>query len=125
MEEKKNITIRIYEVLGGANAITSADGEIVFERISKAFENDLGVTLDYDNIELIVSTFLNASVGQLYGSYSDEFIKNHLEVKNLTEPDVSLLKKVVQRAKGYFQNRKKMDESISNILEDDPEPDEL
>jgi hypothetical protein len=117
----QTLTIKVYEIIGGPDAISTDDGQAVFERIDKAFVEEMKVILDFQNIDLIISTFLNAAVGQLYGSYSEVFIPEHIGVANMTSEDQNLLRIVTRRAKEYFKNQKEMDIVISNTLGDDLE----
>lgn len=115
----KEIKINIFEQIGSTAAVSSEDGELLFERISKGMENNVRVILDFNNIELITSTFLNAAIGQLYSGYDSPFLRNHLKVENLAKEDLELLKKVVERAKEYFKDKEKMEKNIKEALEDE------
>jgi hypothetical protein len=115
----KEIKISIFEHIGSSAAVSSEDGELLFERIIKALENDVRVILDFNNIELITSTFLNAAIGQLYSKYDSPFLRNHLKVNNLSNEDLNLLKKVVDRAKDYFKDKERMEKNISKVLDDE------
>src|SRR3989304_5475249 len=105
----KEIRINIFELIASHAAVSTTDGENLYERIKKAFDSKIKVILDFNNIELITSTFLNSSVGKLYGQYDLDFIREHLSVDNLSDDDLVLLKKVVDRAKEYFKEREKID----------------
>jgi len=116
MSDKKPFRINVYEIIGGDAAVSSDDGDIIFQRIDKAFSSEIPVIVDFINIEVIVSTFLNASIGQLYGSYNTEFIRNHLKVENMMNDDLGILKKVVERAKEYFRDKKKFESTIDRSI---------
>lgn len=115
----KEIKVNIFEQIGGGAAVSSEDGDNLFNRIIKALENNLKVILNFNNIELITSTFLNAAIGQLYSRYDSPFIRTHLKVENMAKEDLELLKKVVDRAKEYFKNKDKLEYSIKEALEDE------
>ncbi|ODS34760.1 MAG: hypothetical protein SCARUB_00020 [Candidatus Scalindua rubra] len=115
----KEIKIIIFEHIGSSAAVSTDDGELLFERVIKALENDVRVILDFNNIELITSTFLNAAIGQLYSKYDSPFLRNHLKVNNLSNEDLNLLKKVVDRAKDYFKDKERMEKNISKVLDDE------
>lgn len=112
----KKITINIYEHIGSSAAVSSEDGEILFNLLTKSFEQKMEVILDFANIELITSTFLNASIGQLYSGYTSQFLRPHLKVANMDKEDMELLKKVVERAKAYFKDRKGLEKNIKEVL---------
>jgi len=115
----KDIKINIFEQIGSSAAVASEDGENLFERMAQALEKSMLVILDFMNIELITSTFLNASIGQLYSKYDSPFLKEHLQVENMPQEDLEILKKVVERAKEYFKNKEEMEQSIKEVLSDD------
>jgi len=115
----KEIKINIFEQIGSNAAVSSEDGELLFERILRGIENGVRVILDFNNIELITSTFLNAATGQLYSRYDGPFLRDHLKVENLSREDLELLKKVVERAKEYFKNKEKMEKNIKEVMEDE------
>lgn len=116
MTQKKAFKINIYEIIGGNAAVSSDDGQKIFERIHKAFKEDYLVTMDFRNVDLIVSTFLNACIGQLYGFYQSEFIRGHLKVENLSDDDLVILSKVIERAKQYFANKKDFEDSANKAI---------
>lgn len=116
----KEIKINIFEQIGSNAAVSSEDGEVLYKRIIKGLaEKDIVIILDFANIELITSTFLNAAIGQLYGRFDSPFLKERLKVNNLAKEDLELLKKVVERAKEYFKNKTKLDNSIREVLGDE------
>jgi len=112
----KEITINIFEKLGSTAAVSSEDGEQLFSLIMKALNNNVLIILDFNNIELITSTFLNAAIGQLYNKFQSQFLRKHLRVENMDNDDLLLLKKVVDRAKDYFKNKKIIEDSIKEGL---------
>jgi len=119
--ESRELIIKVYEVIGGADAISTSDGQAVFDRIHRAFQAGRKVVLDFQNIELVISTFLNAAVGQLYGSYPEEFIREHIGVDHMAISDQNLLRIVTRRAKEYFKNRAEMEEIMAKSLGDGSE----
>lgn len=116
----KEIRISIFEQIGSNAAVSSEDGELLHNRILKGFvEEDVMVILDFMNIELVTSTFLNAVIGQLYNRYDSPFLRGHLKVENLAKEDLELLKKVIERAKEYFKNKEKIEKNIKEALGDE------
>lgn len=116
---KEQIKINIFEQIGSSASVSSDDGDMLFERILKALERGVAVVLDFNNIELITSTFLNAAIGQLYSKYDSPFLKEHLKVENMSQEDLVILKKVVERAKEYFMNREQMEKIIQEALDEE------
>lgn len=112
----KTFRIIIFEKIGSNAAVASEDGEAIYATINAAFEKKMPIVLDFNNIELITSTFLNAAIGQLYDKYDSPFINKHLKVENMAPEDTMILKKVVIRAKEYFEDKAKMENSLKEAM---------
>jgi hypothetical protein len=98
--------IKVFDILNSHFAASTEDGERLFKLIDELFVEERDVIVDFSNIEFIVSTFLNAAIGQLYGLYSTEFIQQHLSIINMSNEDLNILKLVTDRAKEYFMDKK-------------------
>jgi hypothetical protein len=112
----EDVEISVFQEVGGSAAVSSADGEGIFKRISKAIDKGVKVRLSFANVELITSTFLNAAIGQLYGKYEPEVIRQYLTVTKMEKDDLQMLKKVVDRAKLYFAEKERMQKAITRSL---------
>ena len=111
-------TINIYNILQSPFAVSTDDGERIFKLIDQNFKKDKYVIVDFTSIELIVSTFLNASIGQLYGSYSTRIIQENLSIENMSNEDLGILKKVTDTAKAYFKDKKVFDKEYNKHFPD-------
>jgi hypothetical protein len=114
----KEVTINIYEKLGSTAAVSSEDGQQLYTLIMKALNNNVLLNLDFNNIELITPTFINAAIGQLYNTFESQFLRKHLRVEKMENDDLVLLKKVVDRAKEYFKNKKTVEDGIKAGLKE-------
>ena len=111
---KKNITINVFEVVGSPLCVASDDGQRVFERIASAFKEEKNVTISFLNVSSMTSAFLNAAIGQLYGSFSQDQIRAGLKVKDMQPDDLALLKRVVDTAKQYFKDPKRFNRAVQD-----------
>ncbi len=109
-------TIRVKDIIGTSYASATEHGDLLFQKVDSYFKSDEEITLDFDEIDIIVSTFLNASIGQLYGFYSSDFIKNHLKVKNMSNDDLNVLRKVIERAREYFKDKDGFEEIVKRDI---------
>ena len=107
--------ISIFEVVGRPLCVASGDGQKVYDRVSTALEKDLNVAISFRNVTTLTSAFLNAAIGQLYGTYNEEQIRNHLKVEDMEQDDLALLKLVVDNAKLYFKDPKRFDKVVEEI----------
>ncbi|MDE0553273.1 MAG: STAS-like domain-containing protein [Candidatus Poribacteria bacterium] len=111
------IKISIFEVVGSSLCVASNDGQKVYDRLSTALEENRSVALSFRNITTLTSAFLNAAIGQLYGTFSEEQIRNLLKVEDAEQDDLALLKRVVDNAKLYFKNKKAYNKAVEETEE--------
>ncbi len=118
MEQK---VINIFDLVGGKAAVSTEDGGRLFETISAFLEKDFEVVLDFVNIETLITTFLNAAIGQLYSKYDSPFLREHLRVINLAPEDRERMVRTIERAKEYFEEKDKgnVEDSIREALDDE------
>lgn len=110
--------IKVAEILNSRYAVSTEDGARIYELVSNSFTKKTDVEIDFENVELIVSTFLNAAIGQLYGVYTTEYIQQHLAISNMSNEDLDVLKKVTDRAKTYFADMKGFDKVFKKHFPD-------
>ena len=111
------IRISIFEVVGSPLCVASGDGQKVYDRLNAALEVDRGVALSFHNVTTLTSAFLNAAIGQLYGTFSEEQIRAQLKVEDMEQDDLALLKRVVDNAKLYFKNPERFDKVVEETQE--------
>ena len=88
------------------------DGILLHKEIKKYLDKNEKVIVDFSNIKMGISSFLNAAIGKLYGDFQYNFIENNLEIIGLDEDDEELLNDVViPNAKSFFEKKDK----IANI----------
>jgi len=117
----KEIKINIYNEVGGKAAVSDSDGQKIFEKIDNALKSGNSVVLDFINIDMLITAFLNTAIGQLYKeSYSVEFLKTNVKTINMKKEDKDILRTVLIRAKEYYQNpeyKAKLDEALKEELD--------
>ena len=115
---KKNVTLSVFEIVGSQVCVASHDGQKVYDRIASALQEDRSVTVSFVNVSGVTSAFLNAAIGQLYGTFREEQIRSRLRVKDMQPDDLALLKRVVETAKQYFKDPKRFNEAVQETIED-------
>jgi len=116
----KNLVLSIFEIVGSPLCVASGDGQKVYDRLAAALKEEGGnVTLSFRNITTVTSAFLNAAIGQLYGSFSEEQVRSMLVVQDIQSDDLALLKRVVETAKQYFKNPDKFNQAVRESLGED------
>ena len=114
----EDIRISMFEVVGGPLCIASSDGQKVYDRLAAALKADQRVALSFHKVTTLTAAFLNAAIGQLYGTFSEEKIRSLLKAKDVESVDLALLKRVVDNAKLYFKDPQRFDQVLQEKLED-------
>ncbi len=99
-----NLVLSILEIVGSPLCVASDDGQKVYDRIAAALKEGQNVTVSFLNVTSLTSAFLNAAIGQLYGSFSEDQVRSKIRVTDLQPDDLALLKRVVDTAKEYFKD---------------------
>ena len=110
------VELSVYEIVGSALCVASDDGQKVYDRIEAALKEGRSVALSFRNVTSLTSAFLNAAIGQLYGSFDEEQIRARLKVQNMEADDRALLKRVVDTAKEYFKDPHRFDQAVGETL---------
>ena len=108
--------IKINEVIGGNFAVTTDDGNLVFNLLDKNLEEQKKTKLDFSEVIVLTTAFLNAAIGQLYSKYKSEEISPYLKLINVADEDKILVKKVTERAKEYFANKEGFEKNANNAI---------
>lgn len=114
----EDIVINIVNTIGDSYGVESEDGQKVYELIKKAMDKGHKVVLSFLNIEMLTTAFLNTAVGQLYKDYTEEQVRAHLQVADISESGKVALKRVVDTAKLFYKNPEALRKSIEDIIDD-------
>ena len=106
----KNLIIK--DIINSELAVSTENGERVFEIVNYHLEKNEKVILDFSGITIMITAFLNAAIGKLYGKkrYTPTFLNEHLKLENVEIEDRILFKDVIQRAKEYFADKEAFEE---------------
>jgi len=114
------ITLKIFDIVGGQVWVSSENGQKVFDKITAAFKAGRLVDLSFANRKNLITAFLNAAIGQLYGGeYEEVFLKEHLVFSDITDDDRAMLERAIENAKRYFANRQAYDQAWEEIVDED------
>ncbi|CRZ34602.1 uncharacterized protein DUF4325 [Herbinix hemicellulosilytica] len=105
------VYIMVFNITG-ERAVLDSDGDIIFDKIVKAFEKNEDVTLDFKGVNTILSIFMNSAIGHLYSKYTSDYLSKHLIIKNMSKEDLLTLKRVNERAKQFYSQQSDMSEFL-------------
>lgn len=115
------ISVRVLDIVGGTLAVSADDGQAVHDKIVPLLREGRRVIVSFEGVNTIISAFLNAAIGQLYGEFPEERIRELLSVEHMVPEDLALLKRVVDNSKRYFANRPAFDQAWKEEVGDDEE----
>jgi len=111
-----NLELSVFEIVGSPLCVASSDGQRVYDRLAVVLKEGRQATLSFRNVTTLTSAFLNAAIGQLYGTFSEEQIRVLLKVRDIPADDLALLKRVVDTAKLYFRDPLKFELAVRETL---------
>ncbi len=110
--------LSVKDIINSPLAVSTEKGEMVFKTINSHLQNNEKVIIDFKGIDLMITAFLNAAIGKLYGnkSYSSQFLNDHIKLDNIEKEDISLFKDVIERAKEYFEDKEAFENDANEML---------
>lgn len=113
-------TLSIKDMINNNLAVSTEDGDIVYNAINSSLQKGEKVELDFNNIFVITTAFLNVAIGKLYGNkeFNSEFLNHNIKLSNVEQDDIILFKKVIDTAKEYFKRKDIIDQSANEAIDD-------
>lgn len=113
---KNEIYINVAQRIGAPSALTQEDGNTIYNEIASAIKQDAHIILDFEQVESIISPFLNNAIGQLYGQFTGQQISDFLEIINFPPEKTSTLNIVITNAKKYYSNKEKFNSAAKEVF---------
>lgn len=108
--------IRISDFVTLNQAVTPDEGEIIYNKILLGIGEGNSVILDFSDIQLMTTAFLNTAIGNLYKDYSSEQLNALLKLENLQPGDSARVKKVVDNAKKFYANVDAFNKNVDDAI---------
>jgi len=109
------IYLRVVDIIGSSLCISLEDGQKVFNEIDPLLKSGQQITISFERVTMLTALFFNVTIGQLYGSFTEEHIYALVKVDGLAKDDVEMLKRVVDNAKRYFANAESYDAAWESV----------
>jgi hypothetical protein len=113
------ITVRVLDIVGSNICVSADDGQRLHDKIKPLLDKDYKIILSFQGVDTLISTFLNAAIGQLYGTLSEEKIRENFSVAGMEPDDLDILKRVVENAKAYFSRPRQYDQAWKEEVGDE------
>ena len=105
--------VSVFEVVGSSCCIDPDDGEKVYKLASVEISAERPVTLCFQRVLLLTTSFLHVAVGRLYNGKLDwEKVDSLLKYKHLSPDDMTMWDDVIDNAKQFYTDRRKYRESV-------------
>jgi len=113
------VTVRVFDIVGGPLCVSADDGQRVYDKIVPLLGEGKKVALSFEQVETLISAFLNAAIGQLYSKFPEDKIRELLAVCDMDDEDIVVLKRVIENAKAYAKNPKRFDQAWKEEVGDE------
>jgi hypothetical protein len=100
----EQVIINIVDIVGGGHCTASEDGQKVYQAIELALKEGKKIELSFKGVEDLTSAFLNSAVGRLYNKFEEKDIRDLISISDASQDDLIVLKRVVTRAKHFFND---------------------
>lgn len=100
----------------GPRCILKDDGQKLYDKIVPYLNDKTHVFLDFSNVKMFASPFFNYSIGQLFNTYSESDIRQHLHLENLEVVGHAIIERVVENA-NRFKSEVDYKKIVDEILE--------
>lgn len=111
--------IRVFDLVEEGICVSADDGQLVHNQVADLLRKKCLTTVSFEGVTILISSFLNAAIGQLYGEFSEEDINKYLLVDALMPEDEELLRRVIDNAKTYFEDKAAFDEASNTEDKDE------
>lgn len=112
------VNINVKEVINKSIAMSTEDGEKLFHILFDELSKGNSIELSFEDISILISHFLNESIGKLYEKFSNwDILDKAIAYKHIDKDDLELLyKKVIPTAKSHYSNIEKSKQIELDII---------
>ena len=89
------ITLKVLDIT--EDTVTNTGGLTMYVAMEKAFDENLKVSWDMEGVQLVSSSFLNSSIGNLIDKYGATFFKAHFSITKYTRYQVEFIKDYITK----------------------------
>ncbi len=111
-----SITLNVASLIKSPSALTREQGIVIYKQIMQNLNSGNKVILDFQDVESLITPFLNVSIGKLYETFSSAELNNLLEIKNLPDGTNSKFQMVITNAKQYYSNKDIFTKAVEDVI---------
>ena len=113
----KNNYFNVAELIESPSALTREQGSVVYNVIVPLLRNGENITLDFADVESLITPFLNVVIGKLYEDFSSEQLNDQLKISNLPEGTRAKFKLVIENAKKYYTDKELFEKNVEAVID--------
>jgi hypothetical protein len=113
---EERVKINVFETVGENCCVAACDGQKVYDIITVSLCENKKIELSFAEVSELTPAFLNSAIGQLYGCFPGEQIESNLSFTDISEEDKIILKRVIERAKTYFEHAYTCRKALKDVL---------
>ena len=113
---EERVKINVFETAGENCCVAACDGQKVYDIVTAALCKNKKIELSFAETSELTPAFLNSAIGQLYGFFPAEQIERNLLFTDISEEDEIILKRVIERAKTYFEHAYTCRKALKDVL---------
>ena len=113
----KEVCINVKDTINSPSALTREQGGIIYNIIREKILGGYKVELDFQDVESLITPFLNVAIGKLYEDFSSEDLQEKLKVINIPQGKSSSFKIVIENAKKYYADKKMFNEIVEDVVD--------
>jgi hypothetical protein len=115
----ETIRVRVADLINSPRAVDAAAGERVFKEISPLLQHGDKVLLSFDGISLVITAFLNAAIGKLYGILPPAKVTELLEICDLDDAFQATLESSLEISKAFYEDPERLKRSIKEVMDEE------
>ena len=112
-----NNTFNVAKMIESPSALTREQGGIVYKTIVPFLKGGACITLDFKDVESMITPFLNVAIGKLYEDFNSEQLNKQLRIVNIPDGTVTKFKLVIENAKKYYADKEMFEKTIEKVIE--------
>lgn len=109
-------TIDVNSMISLQQGVTPDEGKPICDKIKDYFNQGEVVELNFAGVKLMTTAFLNVAIGDLYGEFSSEVLKEKLKIVNISDDDARRIKKVTDTAKLFYADKESFNKSVEDLF---------
>ena len=113
--------MQVFDIVGGPSCVSASDGQRLHDKIAPPIKKGIPVVLSFERVDVLITAFLNAAVGQLYGELPKDRLGELLTFRDLDPDGDEMLKRVIENAERYFNNPEAFNRAWEDEVGDEDE----